>query len=371
MIDRPERWAAWIRHLAPAIAGVALLLIVATPVLTPSKGALEGGQPSDASAFVSGARETGYDVRSTVTGPTQAMGLAEETALIVLPDADASLLAPSAQALEAWWASSGGLVIADGEGGASAVLDALDVPTRSTRILDASLSEDPTRVPADAAIDGETYRVVLHQPLSLDPDALEDSEWEPVGHTLGSSFNDANGNGQLDRSDPRGPFPVAAARDRGVVLTSGHVFSNEAAEQEQTAQAVTALTASLLPGGGTIVVDTSHAEHGLGGDVALTLLRPPVALAASPLWGALLVVGVGGGTGLLLFHRSRELRDWSAERSDPSEVVREGASLDVAFMAKGLDSLLDERGADSVPSRYRDLLDSIQDTEAVNGVSEE
>lgn len=348
-----------LRSVSPALVGAVVLSLTATPMLEPTDWERDPASGALSAADATFQRE-GYDVRVSVIDPARATGFADDRTLLVVADPSSAVLPPTATALSEWSSEGGGLWIADGEGGAANLVEEVGVPVTSRRILEADVAGDPTEVSADLQNEGQTYRVTLRQPFAIDEGSLDEQRWTPAAWTLDRSFADLNGNGELDEGDPRGPFVVGVAdEDRTVATTSGHLFTDDGLAQDEGTEALTSQARTLLPSDGTIVMDASHAEHGVVGGALLALLRPAVAVTSAPVWGALATLAVAAAAGLWLLQRSEMLEAWSVERTQPSDVLGDDPAEDLAFMARVLDSA----NAEAQPDFPRELRERVASVE--------
>src|SRR5438552_12456287 len=167
--------------------------------------------------------------------------------------------------------AGGQVVLADETGFGSDVARDAGYAFSSQRVLDTNnYRGDPRLVTTTASGlgDGAEYRLVLNAPASLV--ALSDAQ---PADTLASSsaakypdgsYVDTNGNGVIDIQDQPGPFPLLLRTHVGagtlVLVSDTGLFMNAqlGLAEYDNARFARALVASLVPTGGTIVLDESR-----------------------------------------------------------------------------------------------------------------
>jgi hypothetical protein len=253
--------------------------------------------------------------------------------LLVVMGVERRFDAGESDAVIAFLRAGGNVLLADEGGFGTAIARDAGFAFDSSRVLDSHNHRgDPKLVVVNSTLDGRTYRLLLNSPANLVP--LPDRTGAPVVLASSSpadvypdgSYRDVNANGEIDKGDPSGPFPLivstAVGAGRLILVADTGLFMNQQvdlAEFENGAY-VRALAATVVGRDGTILVDESRHAPGPGlaplDDAARALGR---ATAGTLVTYALLVLLVGGTA--LAVRLTRTTEDWSHHRHDVSQLL--------------------------------------------------
>jgi len=259
-----------------AAALVALLALVAVAPF------LLFGAQRHLSAYEDGAEDashlkdelglTGATVKAVVSTPTLLSDVKDpsRTLLLVL-GAERRYDASEADAVAAFLRAGGSVILADEGGFATAIAQDAGFAFDSSRVLDSSNHRgDPRLVVTNSTLDGRSYRLLLNAPTALVPLPDRVGAYDVLAaSSAGSSFpqgsyRDVNGNGEIDRADPAGPFPLLVRTHLGagtlVLVSDTGLFMNQQVDlpDYENAAYVRALATGLVGNGGTILVDESR-----------------------------------------------------------------------------------------------------------------
>lgn len=356
-------------RLWPLGAAVVLLVILATAVMAPASVSPVDRSEAGLSGFAEAAEGMGYTVRSTALSPRMAEDWDPAKTLFAIVDPTAPYLDAEADLIQDWVQDGGKVLVADGEGASAPIAEKLGVAIRPRHVFDATLGgPDPTKVPANWS-GGEAQReILLEAPLVISEGPTGEQAWQILANTTASSFVDLNANGRLDPADSRGPFVVGALSENGraIVLTSGYPFTNEGIGEAGNGPLTRELVSTLLPDGGTVIIDTSHAAHA---GVVDASLRP--GHAALALLGGVLGVIAAGTVAVpvlaILWGRSESTHDTEPKGDTPDDLSSGRPAVDVEAIRAGLEPTDTTATSEGPTSQRRRALDEALENVTADG----
>lgn len=232
-------------------------------------------------------------------------------------------------AIVAFLRAGGRVLLADEGGHGNAIAAEAGFVFLSQRVLDTRDHRgDPQLVAVpDARAGGVEHRVLFNSPTALRPLSAASARPHEVlaassaAEYPNGSYVDLNGNGEIDRADPVGPFPLAVRAQVGegvlvLVADTGLFMNGQLGLPEfENAAFVRALARDLVPPDGRILVDESRhappAPLAAWDDALRTLARLTTGDVAPFVLLALLL----GGT-VLAWRLARPTEDWSHHAHD-------------------------------------------------------
>lgn len=222
----------------------------------------------------------------------------------------------------------GNVLLADETGWGTDVAGAAGWAFGSQRVLDTRNHQgDPELVVADARVPGDAataYRVLLNSPSVLREIAPREHEIlassSAAAYPNGSHL-DVNGNGEIDRADPAGPFPLVVRARLGegtlVLVADTGLFMDQqlGLPEYDNADYLRALVRSLVPPDGRILVDESRHAPPPGLAPWDDALRAMGRATSGPLAPYLLLALLLGGTALA-WRLTRPTEDWTHHAHD-------------------------------------------------------
>lgn len=269
---------------AAAIATLALVALVAAALLAtatawpPSWGSPTSEGPQHTSSLADTADQMGYDVRASLLGADATPTTEPDRMLYVVPATATSDGGPAADRLLGLAEDGARVLLLDEGTGASALADR-GWTLQTTPVYGADLDgETAGSVALRWPIDGTRHAVEGRTPLPLVP---ADPDTTPAGVPISTSnrtFADLDGDGTLTDDDVRGPFTVGVdltLEDGGrfVYATTPQPVTNAAGDRAGADAFREALLVTMLPEGGTVVLDTSHADRPTGVDATHQIAR--------------------------------------------------------------------------------------------------
>lgn len=270
------------------------------------------------------------DVRATFGGPHDLAGLDPTRTVLFVVGAERRYDPSEAQEVVAFLRAGGAVVLADDTGFGSDVAREAGFAFSSQHVLDTvNYHGDARLAVATATMDGQSYRLLFNTPSAIvalsnaadhDVIAQSSSAKYPDG-----SYLDTKGSGQIDINDQPGPFPLVVRTHVGagtlVLVSNAGVFMNAqmGVADDDNARFAHALATTLLPNGGTAVIDESR-------HAAVWWLAPwgdPVRLLARATGGVatpFLLVGALVLATLAAWRSTRSTDDWSRHEFDASRL---------------------------------------------------
>lgn len=311
-----------LRLTTTSLALLLILLFVAIATAwTPTWASPMHDRPHDVSDLAETAQRLGYDVHATLLGADAVQISDPERTLYVVPALHGSDGGPSPHNINDL-AKDGAKVLALDEGQAAPLLAEYGWTLQNTPIYGSDLdATDAGLVDLRWRVGGTTHAVEGARPLPLV--ALDDdTSTQGTGiQSSNRSFADLDGDRTLTEEAIRGPFTVGVdlGMDRGgrlVYATTPHPITNAATERGNAEGFPEALLSDLLPEGGDVLFDTSHADRPTGLDtghrVARGLTWPSTCLVCTV--AAIATVSVFGFLGVQ--RHDRDHNSWA--KHEPS-----------------------------------------------------
>ena len=237
-----------------------------------------------------------YETGAVLSSPHALAGLtAPERVLLVIAGVEKQYLPSEVDAIEAFGARGGRVVLADdfGYGNDLSIRHGIELPRK--RLFDAAFEENASIVRVNATIGPSRYDLRLNVPSGTPSATCRDSR--TFACSSNDSYLDVNGNGARDASDFGGPVAIGWRTGNFVVLTDPSLFADAMLRQGDNERFARDLLASLLPDGGTVVFEESRHRTGpldsavanLAG-IALVPLRDPLLSALTLASAAFLFV---------------------------------------------------------------------------------
>lgn len=268
---RVARWGG----TAAAVALAILLLLPSLNVFDAQLSAY-GSADDDASFAVNGLRQEGYEIASLKLGPSalSSLDLGRVDAIYLSIGVDRGYTGAELDALMDFVERGGTAIVLDDTGAAGSLLDRVGV--RRGPLLLSTEGTDPSRVPV--TIDG--IPVDMQEPASLE---VEGEDVEVIGRSSNLTAKDADGDGEIDASDPTCNPGCAVAVEAtigegNVIIIGDPTFAtNRYAQRTNAIQLLRHLADEAATGGQRALVIVDESRHVAGpSEIALSIFRTPI-----------------------------------------------------------------------------------------------
>jgi len=174
------------------------------------------------------------------------------------------------------------------------------------RLADVRVDRNPLLVRVDVPVpDGRTLQLLLNDPscfVENEESGYDDREGdagtgeaEVLAWSSDRSWIDADRDGRRDPEEESGTFPVIVYEEGMLLLSDPSVFINDMYHRYDNREVLLLLVGTLLPRGGTVIIDESiHIEPGLGAEADDLGLRAALRALGQPwpMWPLLMVLFV-------------------------------------------------------------------------------